>query len=163
MPVTTIYHRMKSLNTRMIANYQRGIGPTRVVLLLTTVGRKSGLPRITALQFEEVDRDFYIASARGKQADWYKNIYANPKVLVQIRNRKFEALGEAITDPGRIADFLELRLRRHPFMIRLIMHLFDGLPLKFNRSDLEKMAQEKAMVILHPTDEVEEKVEKSSY
>lgn len=49
----TIYHRMKALNVRMAANYRRGIGPTRVVLLLTTTGRKSGLLRVTPLQYEK--------------------------------------------------------------------------------------------------------------
>jgi deazaflavin-dependent oxidoreductase (nitroreductase family) len=150
MPAKTIYHRMKNLNTRMVANYKRGFGPTRVVMILTTIGRKSGLPRQTPLQYEEVDGDYYIASARGSEADWFKNIVANPKVRVQIRNREFDATVEPVTDPVRIADFIELRLRRHPIMIRLIMHLFDGLPLRFNRADLEKFCQEKAMAILRP-------------
>jgi hypothetical protein len=34
---------MKTLNTRMVKNYWRGFGPTRVFLLLTTIGRKSGM------------------------------------------------------------------------------------------------------------------------
>jgi deazaflavin-dependent oxidoreductase (nitroreductase family) len=150
MPAKTIYHRMKGLNTRMMANYKRGFGPTRVVMLLTTIGRKSGLPRVTPLQYEEVDGDYYIASARGSAADWFKNICANPRVRVQIRDREFDAIGEAVTDPIRIADFIQLRLKRHPVMIRLIVHLFDGLPLRFNRADLEKFCQEKAMAILRP-------------
>ena len=54
-PAKTIYHRMKGLNTRTAANYKRGIGPTRMVLLLTTTGRKSGLPRVTPLQYEDID------------------------------------------------------------------------------------------------------------
>jgi deazaflavin-dependent oxidoreductase (nitroreductase family) len=148
MPAKTIYHRMKFLNARMAANYKRGIGPTRVVLLLTTMGRKSGQPRVTPLQFEEVDGKIYIASARGKDADWFKNILANPNVHVQMRTRSFEATAEPITDPVRIADFIELRLRRHPVMVRLIMHLFDGLPLRYNRADLETLCKEKALVIL---------------
>ncbi len=150
MPQKTIYHRMKGLNARMMANYRRGLGPTRVVLLLTTLGRKSGLPRITPLQYEEVNGCYCIASARGAEADWYKNVLVNPSVHVQVRDREFDAIAEPVTDPARIADFIELRLRRHPFMIRLIMHLFDGLPLRFNRADLEKFCAEKAMVILHP-------------
>jgi deazaflavin-dependent oxidoreductase (nitroreductase family) len=150
MPAQTIYHRMKNLNTRMMANYKRGFGPTRVVMILTTIGRKSGLPRQTPLQYEEVDGNYNIASARGSDADWFKNIVANPKVHVQIRDREFDAIGEPVTDPIRIADFIELRLKRHPVMIRLIMHLFDGLPLSFNRVDLEGFCKEKAMVILHP-------------
>jgi deazaflavin-dependent oxidoreductase (nitroreductase family) len=150
MPPKTIYHHMRSLNARMAANYRRGIGPRRVVLLLTTTGRKSGLPRITPLQFEQVDGDFYIASARGPDADWFKNILANPQVHVQVRDQEFNAMAEPVTDPLRIADFIELRLRRHPIMIRLIMHLFDGLPVRYTRADLEEFCKEKALVILHP-------------
>jgi deazaflavin-dependent oxidoreductase (nitroreductase family) len=148
MPAKTIYHRMKSLNYRMVANYQRGFGPRRVVLLLTTTGRKSGLPRVTPLQFEEVDGTYYIASARGQGADWFKNILANPQVQVQIGDRRFDAIAEPVIDAARIADFIELRLRRHPLMIRLIMHLFDGLPLRFNRVQLEEFCKQKALVIL---------------
>lgn len=150
MPPMTIYHRMKGLNTRMVANYKRGFGPRRVVLLLTTTGRKSGLPRVTPLQYEEVDGAYYIASARGPEADWFKNILANSRVQVRIRDREFDALAEPVTDPVRIADFIELRLRRHPLMIRLIMHFFDGLPLRFTRSKLEDFCKQKALVILRP-------------
>jgi deazaflavin-dependent oxidoreductase (nitroreductase family) len=154
MPARTNYHRMKVLNARMAANYQRGFGPRRVVLLLTTTGRKSGLPRVTPLQFEEVDGNYYIASARGQDADWFKNVQANPNVHVQIREREFNAVAEPVTDPIRIADFIELRLRRHPIMIRLIMHLFDKLPLRFSRTELEKFCQSKAMVIVHKNLEI---------
>ncbi len=150
MPSKTIYHRMKSLNARMVMNYRRGFGPTRLVLLLTTMGRKSGLPRVTPLQFEDVDGVIYIASARGQQADWFKNILANPHVEVQVRKRQFAAVAETVTEPERIADFIELRLQRHPIMLRLIMHFADGLPWRFSRSDLEVFCQGKAMVILHP-------------
>lgn len=149
MATKTIYQRMKSLNTRMVANYQRGIGPTQVVLLLTTMGRISGQPRVTPLQFEEVGELIYVASARGKEADWFKNILAKPDVQVQIGDRNFIARAEPVTDPVRIAEFLELRLRRHPVMVRLIMHLFDGLPLRFTHTDLEAISAEKAVVILH--------------
>jgi hypothetical protein len=65
-------------------------------------------------------------------------------------DRIFDATAEPLTDPARIADFLELRLRRHPVMVRLIMHLFDGLPLRFTHADLEALSKDKAMVILHP-------------
>ena len=63
--------------TRIIAG---GGGPQRVVLLLTTTGRKSGLPRVTPLQFEEIDGAYYVGSARGAQADWFRNIVSNPQI-----------------------------------------------------------------------------------
>ncbi len=121
----TIYHRMRALNARMAASDRRGFGPIRVVLLLTTTGRKSGQPRVTPLQYEKVNGD------------------------IQIRDRTFAALAEPVTDPRRIAGFIELRLKRHPFMSRLIMRLFDGLLLRFKRATLEGMAVGKALVILH--------------
>ena len=155
MPGKTIYHRMKGLNTHLAANYKRVIGPTRIVMLLTTTGRKSGLPRVTPLQYEQVDGDYYIASARGTQADWFKNIQADPNVHVQIKEQEFDALAEPITDPNRIADFIELRLQRHPVMIRLIMHLVDGVPLRYSRADMEAFCIEKAMVILRKYDDQE--------
>ncbi len=133
----------------MAANYRRGFGPRGAVLLLTTIGRRSGKPYVTPLQYEEVDGEYYIASARGKEADWFKNVTAHPQVHFQVRDQEFDALAEPVTDPVRIADFIELRLRRHPIMIRLIMYLFDGLPLKFNRLRLEEICRDKAMVILH--------------
>jgi hypothetical protein len=94
--------------------------------------------------------DQYYASSRGREADWFKNIQANPNIHFQVREREFDAVAEPVTDPKRIADFIELRLKCHPIMIRLIMTLFDGLPLHFSRADLEKFCAEKAMAILRP-------------
>ncbi len=150
MTTKTIYHRLKFLNGKMAASLQRGMGPRGVVLLLTTVGRKSGLPRATPIQFEKVDGVYYAASARGQEADWFKNILANPKVHVEAAGEEFDALAESVTESARIADFLELRLKRHPVMIRFIMVLFDKLPIRYQRADLEILGKEKAMVILRP-------------
>jgi deazaflavin-dependent oxidoreductase (nitroreductase family) len=150
MSSNNIYHRMKNLNARMVKNYRRGIGSTRVILLLTTTGRKSGLSRVTPLQYEKVGSDTYVASALGTQADWFKNILADPHVHVELQKEAFEALAEPVTDPERIAEFLELRLQRHPIMVRLIMHLADHLPLRFKHDDIVKLADRKALVILHP-------------
>ncbi len=149
MPAKTIYHRMRALNRRMAANYRRGFGPRGAILLLTTIGRKSGKPHVTPLQYEEVNGEYYIASARGMEADWFKNVIVHPQVHFQVRDREFDALAEPVTDPARIVGFIELRLRRHPLMIRLIMHLFDGLPLRFNRLKLEEICKDKAVVTLH--------------
>ena len=144
---------MRWMNHRMARNYRRGIGPAKVVLLLTTIGRKSGIPRVTPLQYEEVDGLYYLGSARGTQADWYRNILMNPQVVIQIREQKFTGSAEAVTDVGRIADFLALRLKRHPLMMGLLMRL-EGLPLRFSRADLEQFAAQKALVVIRPVSAV---------
>jgi deazaflavin-dependent oxidoreductase (nitroreductase family) len=144
-----LYRLMRKLNPRITRNYQKGIRPTRVVMLLTTIGRKSGLPRVTPLQYEEVDGVYYVGSARGVQADWFRNIQADPSVQVQIRECSFRASAEAVLTPQRVADFLALRLKRHPVFIGLLMRL-EGLPLKFSRADLERFSDKKTFVIIRP-------------
>ncbi|OGO66244.1 MAG: hypothetical protein A2Z45_10755 [Chloroflexi bacterium RBG_19FT_COMBO_55_16] len=131
--------------------YAIGLGPLvgRLILLLTTTGRKTGLPRTTPLQYEEVDGVYYVASARGAKADWFCNLLAHPEVEVQVKSRRFRGNAEPITDPMRIADFLELRLRRHPTMVGKILES-EGLPARPDRSQLEAYAGKLAMVIIHP-------------
>lgn len=149
MTTSTIYHRMKAFNQRMVANLQRGIGPTKMVLLLTTTGRKSGLQRVTPLQFEEIDGAVYIGSARGQEADWFNNIVANPRVHVRMYNREFDADAKPVTDSKQVTDFIEYRVKRRPVMLRLIMFFSDGLPFNYTRGQLEKYCEKRAMVILH--------------
>jgi len=146
----SIFNVFRLLNRRMVKNYRHGFGPTHIVLLLTTTGRKTGLPRITPLQFEDINGVIVVGSARGKESDWFKNILAEPRVHVQIKNREFDAIAEPVTDTKRVTDFIELRVKRHPVMLRLIMLLADGLPPNFNRDQLEKYCSQRTMVILHP-------------
>ncbi len=131
--------------------YRSGLAPLLgcFVLLLTTTGRKSGLPRVTPLQYEELDGAIYVASARGAKADWFRNILADPCVKVRIKSREFEGLAEPVTDPCRIADFLELRLQRHPQMVGAILRSV-GLPASPSRGELEEYASQLAMVIIRP-------------
>lgn len=146
---TFIWRLMRSMSHRVIRLVAAGRGPAGVVLVLTTTGRKSGLPRQTPLQYEQVGETYIIGSARGPQADWFRNLQADPQVQVLVGGRQFPAQAEAVTDPLRIADFLALRLERHPHMVGLIMRL-EGFPLRYSRLDLEKFAAGKALAILHP-------------
>ena len=138
-------------STLIIWLYDHGFAPLlgRLILLLTTTGRKSGLPRVIPLQYEMVDGQFYIGSARGAQADWFRNILADAHVRVRIKSWEFAAIAEPVTDYLRVADFLELRLRRHPRMVGMILKS-EGLPTKPDRAQLEEYARGLAMVIIHP-------------
>ncbi len=139
---------MRWMNSRMIQNYKKGFGPQRMVLLLTTIGRKSGLPRVTPLQFEKIGDAYYVASARGKYSDWYRNLQQNTAVHVQVGNHESDGIAELVTDPARIADFLELRLKMHPLFIGVLLRL-EGLPIHWKRIDMERIASTKVLVILH--------------
>ena len=131
--------------------YAVGLGPLigKIILLLTTTGRKSGLKRVTPVQYEEIDHKYYVGSARGRQADWFRNIQADPRVEVRVKSLHFQGQAEIVLDPVKIADFLEYRLRAHPRMVGMMMKMH-GLPSKPSRSQLENLSANLAMVILHP-------------
>ena len=131
--------------------YAIGLGPVigQIVLLLTTTGRKTGRKRVTPVQYEEINSLYYVAAARGRTADWFRNVQANSSVEVQVKAYRFSGQAEAVTDPLRIADFLEHRLQIHPRMIGMMMKLHN-LPSRPSRDQLEDLAKSLTMVIIHP-------------
>ena len=145
--------RMKNIQKLHRALYAIGLGPLvgKIILLLTTTGRKSGLPRVTPLQYEEINGDYYLGSARGLKADWLRNIQSNPNVEIRVGAKRFRGNAEVITDPSRIADFMEVRLERHPLIIGLIMEKAHGLPCRPSHEQLVELAKTGALVIVHPT------------
>jgi deazaflavin-dependent oxidoreductase (nitroreductase family) len=132
------------------ALYTIGLGPLvgKLLLLLTTTGRKSGRPRVTPLQYEDIDGVITIGAARGMQADWVRNILANPVVTVQVGARQFRGMSEVVSDASRIADFLELRLERHPRMVGAMLRS-EGLSFPPSRAQLEAYAAGLTVVVIH--------------
>lgn len=144
---------MSRLNQGMLSHYGPGSKVASRVLVLTTMGRKSGQPRSTPLQFEEVEGVYYVASARGEKADWYRNLLACPQVSIRVGKKSFSTQAEPIIDPGQVADFLELRLKKHPLFMGIMLRI-EGLPSKYSRSDLEEFAKRLVLVAL-PQDMIE--------
>jgi len=132
--------------------YSIGLGPLigRIILLLTTTGRRSGLKRMTPLQYEMIGDDYYVGAARGTKADWVRNIQSCPQVEVRVGAKQFQGVAEVVTDPSKFADFLEVRLQRHPLMVGLIMEKAHGFPRHPSREQLEELGRTEAFVILHP-------------
>ncbi|MEO8814986.1 MAG: nitroreductase family deazaflavin-dependent oxidoreductase [Mycobacterium sp.] len=84
---------MSKTNARLYKASGGRIGGTFLqgapVALLTTIGRKTGQPRVSPLLYlREGDRVVLVASQGGRTDNpmWYLNLKANPKVSVQIRN-----------------------------------------------------------------------------
>ncbi len=119
------------------------------VLLLETKGRKSGLPRITPLQFEEIDGVIYLGSARGAKADWFQNLSADPNVKLTVGSYTFLGQADPITDPAQIADFLEHRLKLHPKFMGAMLKL-EGMSPKPTREQLMQYAANRTMAAIRP-------------
>ncbi|WP_328328715.1 nitroreductase family deazaflavin-dependent oxidoreductase [Kribbella sp. NBC_00382] len=74
------------------------------ILILTTVGRKSGEERKNALIFREVDGGYAIVSSAGgapAHPGWHFNLEADPNVKVQIKADKFAAKARVASDEER--------------------------------------------------------------
>jgi deazaflavin-dependent oxidoreductase (nitroreductase family) len=151
-PAAFDWSKMKNIQKIHRVLYAIGLGSIvgRFVLLLTTTGRKSGLKRITPLQYEKIGEDYYLGAARGIKADWVRNIQSNPQVKIRVGSGQFQGTAEVVTDPSRFADFIEVRLERHPRMIGFIMQKAHGLPKRPSRVQLEEMAKTEVFVIVHP-------------
>lgn len=60
-------------------------------LYLTTTGRITGQPHQIEIWFVEHEGAYYLCSGGRENADWVKNIGANPAVTVSIGSRTSEA------------------------------------------------------------------------
>lgn len=61
-------------------------------LYLTTIGRKSGMPRQIEIWYAAYDGAYYLCSEARDQTQWAKNIMADPRVLIQIGSTNAEPI-----------------------------------------------------------------------
>ena len=146
------WRKMRNIQKIHRILYAIGFGPLigRLILLLTTTGRKSGRKRVTPMQYEQVGDDYYVGSARGLKADWVCNLRSDPCVEVRVGAKYFQGTAEVVTDPSKFADFMELRLEWHPHLMGLLMEKTHGLPRRPGRAQLEELGRSEVFVILHP-------------
>jgi deazaflavin-dependent oxidoreductase (nitroreductase family) len=69
---------------------------TEQYLYLTTIGRKSGLPREIEIWFVAFDSKYYILAEHRDNAHWVKNIRANPRVRVRVGEKSFDATARVL-------------------------------------------------------------------
>jgi deazaflavin-dependent oxidoreductase (nitroreductase family) len=95
-------------NRFMLLMWRLGLGPwinawPKVIgriLVITHVGRKSGLKRRTPANYAIIDGDIYCMAGFGRISDWYRNIKANPNVEVWLPDGWWQGMADEITDPG---------------------------------------------------------------
>jgi deazaflavin-dependent oxidoreductase (nitroreductase family) len=67
-------------------------------LYLTTVGRKTGLPREIEIWFTHLDGRFYLIAEKRERANWVQNILGNPQVTFRVGEQKFLGVGRVIDE-----------------------------------------------------------------
>jgi len=80
------------------------------ILLLTTKGRKSGLPRTIAIIFTAYQGGWVIIASKGgspTHPKWYLNILDDQNVQVQVKGDVYEAKARTAESPEREAIWAE--------------------------------------------------------
>lgn len=73
-------------------------------LLLTTIGRKTGLPRVTPLTYFQDGNTFVLVASNGGTTQdpiWFRNLLAHPAAEVQVGPRKMQVLTVQATSEER--------------------------------------------------------------
>ncbi len=65
---------------------------------LTTIGRKSGLPREIEIWFGVNGNSIYLLSGGGDESHWVKNLRANPNVTVRIAKHNFSGVARIVNE-----------------------------------------------------------------
>jgi len=112
IPTRRLRRWFKAFNKFMVLLWRLGLGGfgngTRYggyVMVLKHTGRKTGLDRLTPLNFADMGGDIYCTAGFGQVADWYRNITVNPRVEVWLPDGRWSGLAEDVT---RRSDRIEL-------------------------------------------------------
>ena len=89
---------------------------TQTILILHTVGRKSGLARSTPIAYFEFEEKYLIVASnwgKDRQADWYMNLKKQPAAIIEVKGRSIgvrmrEASGDEYTRLWKFAS------QKHP-------------------------------------------------
>ena len=78
---------------------------SRVYLLMTFNGRKSGVVYVTPVQYSQQGEMLYIITSEGYT--WWKNLLGGADVLVHLRGKTYPGHAETSTDPQMINALLQ--------------------------------------------------------
>ena len=113
------------LNKFMVAMFRLALGPyiggnpyTGYIMVVTTIGRRSGLPRRTPVNYAPGSSEVYCLAGFGSRSDWYRNVLASPNVQVWIGRRGWAGSAETMTDPAEWLPIYRQIARRAGFADR---------------------------------------------
>ena len=134
----------KAFNRFMVLLFRLGLGSwgngTKYggyIMVIKHIGRKTGLTRLTPVNYASVDGDIYCTAAFGKGADWYLNIVANPQVEVWLPDGRWAGIAEDVTGDEKGASHLRQVIIASGFA----GPLFGVNPNKLSDQDFEELLE----------------------
>jgi deazaflavin-dependent oxidoreductase (nitroreductase family) len=110
-------------NALVIEEFRRNAGvissrPDQTILLLGTIGARSRNERTNPVVYLSGEDCLYIFATHGgspAHPDWYHNLVANPKVIVEVGAERYEAIAETVTGDDRDAIYAKQATLRPNF------------------------------------------------
>ena len=142
-----IFHAM---NPFMVFMLKIGLGWTMNIMpsvsgrimVIKHRGRKSGKEYLTPVNYAVVDGEIYCTAGFGSISDWYRNMLANPDIVLWLPEGKRKARAEDVSDsPNRL--FL---LRQVIIASGFAGPLFGINPKKLNDVQLDALSKEYRLV-----------------
>ena len=92
------------------------------VMLITTLGRKSGKQFTTPIGYIRDNEYLYALTRRdrGAVSNWFRNARANGKVWVQIEDKNYSGRAETFEEPEEVAEILRIWARVNPSYFRFL-------------------------------------------
>jgi deazaflavin-dependent oxidoreductase (nitroreductase family) len=109
---------------------------------ITTIGRKSGLPRRIEIYFHHFDGQYYLTGRPGPKRDWESNIGATPEFTLHLKRGLVEdvsVVGEPVPD----AD------ERGRILLRVLIENWDSPPDRA-RAALHRWVDEAPFIRFRP-------------
>jgi len=120
-------------------------------LMVTHLGRKTGRRRQTGLEvahYDQATQECMVVAAYGEQADWYRNIQAQPALEVQVGSKRYPPVQRFLTFEETWA-WLSAYQRQHPRRLRILLRVV-GFPYDGSEEDLRAVAQSIRCVAFRP-------------
>ncbi len=74
------------------------------IMVITHIGRRSGLQRRTPVNYALIDGDLYCTAGFGHVSDWYRNMKVNPNVEIWLPDGWWDGIAEDVSDaPNRLS------------------------------------------------------------
>src|SRR5262245_44415471 len=119
----TLYRLPLCLHGLGLHGYERVLGIDWLVL--TTRGRRTGLPRtvmVDVIGHDPETQAWYVQPADAARSRWLANLRAHPIATVEVRGRRFRARASEITG-AEGAEVVLRFIREHPRYARLVVWL----------------------------------------
>jgi deazaflavin-dependent oxidoreductase (nitroreductase family) len=145
----------KILNRFMLFFWRLGLGfwfkwprAFGCIMVIIHRGRKTGLLRRTPVNFAMVENDLFCTAAYGAEADWYKNILADPNVEVWLPDGWWRGIAEDVTDAENASQILRQVLIGSGFAARV----FGLNPYELSEDQLDTIRRKYRLIRIHRTE-----------